>query len=104
MGGLGFAAHLLVVGKRNPIEFPGGASWWVPAVLFGLFELASKNTQIQSDSHSLSVTEISIVIGVVLGPPVALIVGRMVGSAVAAGRYPPGHIPQEERRKCDSGQ
>ncbi len=83
MGGLGLATHLLVVRKWDPVESPTNISWWVLAVLFGLSELAVINIQIRSDSHSLSVTEIPMVIGVVLASPVALIAGRLVGSAVA---------------------
>ena len=83
MGALGLVAHVLVVGKWDPIDSPAGTSWWVLAVLFGLSEIAVINIQIRSDSHSLSVTEIPMVIGVVLATPVALIVGRLVGSAAA---------------------
>lgn len=83
MGGLGLVGHLLVVGRWAPIDSPDGTSWWVLAMLFGLSELAVINIQIRSDSHSLSVTEIPMVIGIVLATPVALIAGRLVGSAAA---------------------
>ncbi len=83
MGGLGLAAHVFIVDGWDPIARPTSISWWILAVLFGLSELAVINIQIRSDSHSLSVTEIPMVIGVLLAAPAALIVGRLVGSATA---------------------
>jgi len=83
MGGLGLAAHLFIVDGWDPIARSTSISWWILAVLFGLSELAVIHIQIRSDSHSLSVTEIPMVIGILLAAPAALIVGRLVGSATA---------------------
>ena len=92
MGGIGAGLHLTVVARWDPLSLPISLPWWSLAILFSVTEMTVIHLQIQRDSHSLSLTEIPMVIGLILAAPVSLIVGRLVGSAIAlvfGRRQPP---------------
>jgi signal transduction histidine kinase len=92
MGGTGAALHLSVVASWAPVTVPTFLPWWVLAILFGVAETTVIHVQIRHDSHTLSLTEFPIVLGLALAAPVGLIAGRLVGSAIAlvlGRRQPP---------------
>jgi len=92
MGGIGVSLHLTVVARWVPLSHATSLPWWSLALLFAVTEMTVIHLQIQRDSHSLSLTEIPMVIGLILATPANLIVGRLVGSAIAlvfGRRQPP---------------
>ena len=92
MGGIGVALHLTVVTRWAPLSLLVSLPWWSLAILFAVTEVTVIHLQIQRDSHSLSLTEIPMVIGLTLATPASLIVGRLAGSVIAlvfGRRQPP---------------
>src|SRR3972149_2398137 len=78
MGGIGVSLHLTVVARWVPLSHATSLPWWSLALLFAVTEMTVIHLQIQRDSHSLSLTEIPMVIGLILATPANLIVFRAV--------------------------
>ncbi len=75
-----------LLGSEDVLQPPSGVPslpWWGMAVLFYIFELAVVHFRFRRDAHSFSVSEIATVVGLYLASPLALIVGQVVGGAVA---------------------
>jgi diguanylate cyclase (GGDEF)-like protein len=58
-------------------------SWWALALAFYLAEVFVVHLQFRKQAHTLSLTEIGLVLGLLLASPVALLVGQLVGTVVA---------------------
>jgi len=62
----------------SPIVFP----WWALAAAFVLTELFIINIDVQRDAHTVSLGEIPFILGLAMASPMALLVGRIVGSTL----------------------
>jgi len=60
----------------SPVVFP----WWALAAAFVLTELFIVNIHVQRDSHTVSLGEIPFILGLAMASPMALLLGRVVGS------------------------
>jgi diguanylate cyclase (GGDEF)-like protein len=58
-------------------------TWWALALAFYLAEVFVVHLQFRKQAHTLSLTEIGLVLGLLLASPVALLVGQLVGTVVA---------------------
>ncbi|MGH2735019.1 MAG: ATP-binding protein [Actinomycetota bacterium] len=57
--------------------------WWALAGMFALAEVFVIHLQFRRDAHSFSLNEIPMVLGLYFASPVALVVGQLVGAALA---------------------
>ena len=57
-----------------------GVPWWTMLVLFAAAETVVLHIQIQREAQTVSLSEIPLVIGMFLAGPVAVLIGRTVGS------------------------
>ena len=57
--------------------------WWVLAVAFAATEIYVVHLQSRRQGQTISLSEIPLVVGLFLASPVALLVGKLVGSVVA---------------------
>lgn len=62
-----------------PIRIP----WWVIAVLFGLAEIFVVHLEIRRNAHSLSLSEIPLVLGLFFTDPQGLVLAHVVGASAA---------------------
>lgn len=80
---------LAIVGVRwlagLPVEntFDITLTWWQLAVGFYLAEVLVVHLQFRKDAHTLSMSELPMVLGLLFASPLALLVGQLVGSAAA---------------------
>ncbi|HSG78494.1 MAG TPA: EAL domain-containing protein [Acidimicrobiia bacterium] len=75
------ALAIAFAGTFDPIPGrPLDAPWWAIAVGFAVAELLVIHLHVRSDAHSISLSEIPFAFGLALGSPLALVVGRLVGS------------------------
>ena len=58
-------------------------SWWALAVAFFCAEVFVVHLQFRKQAHTLSLTEIGLTLGLLLGAPAALLIGQLVGTLVA---------------------
>jgi signal transduction histidine kinase len=72
-----FAAHVRL--PKGPFELP----WWALAAMFCLAEILVVHMHLRSDAYAFSLSEIPLVIGLFTATPGALVLGQVVGSAVA---------------------
>ena len=70
-----FGSPLLVGGPRLP--------WWALALAFCVAEVFVVHLQFRKQAHTLSLTEIGLTLGLLLGAPVALLLGQLAGTLVA---------------------
>jgi len=74
-----------------PLAAPDGVpwtiSWWALALGFAAAEIAAVTIRFNQDSHTISLAEIPLVFGLTLAAPVALVVGRVLGSLGALMFY-----------------
>lgn len=70
-----------------PEQIPWTVSWWVLALGFAVAEIAAVKISFNQDSHTISLAEIPLVFGLALASPIALIGGRLLGSASALILY-----------------
>lgn len=77
------AAPLLVLAPGPavpgaPVIFP----WWALASAFAFTETFVIRFHVRRDSHTVSLAEIPFILGLAMASPVALVVGRIVGSGI----------------------
>ena len=65
------------------IGFDARLRWWWLALGFYAAELLVVHLQFRRDAHTFSMSEIPMTVGLLLADPLALIVGQLVGSAMA---------------------
>jgi diguanylate cyclase (GGDEF)-like protein len=71
-------SSLLAAGPiRTSVTLP----WWLIAVAFAATEACVFHLQTKREARTVSVSELPLVLGLVFAPPLALLVGRLVGSA-----------------------
>jgi diguanylate cyclase (GGDEF)-like protein len=92
-GFIATAAVLLTLAARNlpGIDGPVTLPWWAIAPMVYVAELAVVHLRFRRDAHSLSMSEIPLVIGLFFASPLSLIVGQFVGNflGLALGRRQP---------------
>ena len=84
--GLALAAVLLYDGAIRGVSAPAGPvriPWWGIAVVFLLAEAYPVHLQFRTEAHSLSLSEIGLVLGLFLTSPGGLITGQLCGAAAA---------------------
>jgi diguanylate cyclase (GGDEF)-like protein len=57
--------------------------WWMLAIAFYLAEVFVVHLQFRKQAHTLSLTEIGLILGLLLASPIALLVGQLAGTFVA---------------------
>jgi diguanylate cyclase (GGDEF)-like protein len=68
---------------KPPLPGALHAPWWALALGFGAAEVFVIHLEFRRDTHSISLSEIPIVMGLFFGSPAALIVGHLLGGGVA---------------------
>ena len=68
------ALYVLVIRGLPPLNAPFLLDWWVIAVGYGLAEVLVVHLQFRRDTHSFSLSEIPLVLGLFFLPPSQLIV------------------------------
>ncbi len=82
--------YLLFLRVDAPPAAPGHLSWWALAIGFTISESLVIHLPVQRDSHTISMSEVPLVLGLALAAPSAVIIGRVVaGVAVQATRRQP---------------
>ncbi len=73
-----------------PLGAPWNLPWWVLAVGFLVGESLIIHIPVQRDSHTISMSEIPLVLGLAMAAPLALVYGRLAATAlVLLGRRQP---------------
>jgi diguanylate cyclase (GGDEF)-like protein len=74
---------------HRPDELEGFRTlpWWALAILFAITEICVVNVRVRKHKHSLSLSEIPLVMGLFLAQPSSLLLGRLVGSLVVFVLY-----------------
>src|SRR5687768_13900679 len=70
----------------QPLPMPGsrlGIPWWALAIAFAVAESLLVHVHFGREAQSFSLAEIPLVMGLAFTAPVALVVGRVIGCAVA---------------------
>jgi diguanylate cyclase (GGDEF)-like protein len=68
----------------NPVFVHGPRlSWWALALAFYFAEVVVVHLQFRKQAHTLSLTEIGLTLGLLLGAPAALLIGQLAGTVVA---------------------
>jgi diguanylate cyclase (GGDEF)-like protein len=81
--GVGGTALLLALRHEHPVFTEVGLSIWVVIALFAIAESCVVHVYIDRQARTFSLSEIPLLLGLAYLSPVALIVGRLVGSALA---------------------
>ncbi len=85
---LAASAGFLWVVPGSPIEgAPAQVSWWALAAGFAVTEATIIRVPVQRDAHTISLSEIPLLLGMVLAAPGALLLGRVAGSAMTLAAY-----------------
>ncbi len=79
--------QLLLVPSHPIAGAPFEASWWALAAGFALTEASIIRVPVQRDAHTISLSEIPLMLGMVFATPAVLLLGRVVGSAFTLAFY-----------------
>ncbi len=80
---LALAGVAWILSRDTATGFQDDIGWWWLAVGFYVAELMVVHIQFRQDAHTISMSEIPMMLGLLLASPGALIVGQLVGSAIA---------------------
>ena len=77
----------IAAGRFEDPLFVGGPhlSWWALALAFYFAEVFVVHLEFRKQAHTLSLTEIGLTLGLMLGTPAGLLIGQLVGTSVALG-------------------
>jgi diguanylate cyclase (GGDEF)-like protein len=67
---------------RTPLLDAPTVPWWVLALAFGATEVSVLHVQVNREARSISLSELPLILGLFFASPLALLVGRMVGSVL----------------------
>ncbi len=85
------AATLALAGWWLPAhavpEAPVRLEWWLLAIFFAATETAIIHIPVQRDAHTISMSEIPLILGLLFASPVELLVGRVAGAVLALALY-----------------
>ncbi len=74
--------YILLGQIDGPAAAGGSVPWWVLAIGFTLSESLVIHLPVQRDSHTISMSEIPMVLGLALAAPSAVIIGRVIAGAI----------------------
>jgi diguanylate cyclase (GGDEF)-like protein len=79
------AAGLFLIGIRGlpALDAPIAIEWWHLAIAYGLAEILVVHLQFRRDTHSFSLSEIPLLIGLFFVPPDQLLLALLAGSGAA---------------------
>ncbi|WP_448625254.1 putative bifunctional diguanylate cyclase/phosphodiesterase [Geodermatophilus sp. URMC 64] len=81
---LGIAAALAPTVAETAPFLPGTAvPWWALALAFAATEVSVLTIQVNREARSVSLSELPLVLGLFFASPLALVAGRVIGSAAA---------------------
>ena len=86
------ALYVTGIHGSAPIDTSINLPWWSLALLFYLAERHVVHLSIRRESHTFSLNEVAIVLGLFFAAPAHLLIGQAIGSLVAMGvhrRLPP---------------
>ena len=75
--------HAGLVPSTAVADAPYLIPWWALAIAFAVFEMAVVRLNVRTEAHTVTLSDVPLVLGLLLASPFALIVGRLAGSAVA---------------------
>ena len=75
--------HWHHVAHLEPEIGPLAMPWWLIPAVFAAAEVLIINLPVRRDSHSISLSEIPLILGLAFGSPAALVIGRLVGGGGA---------------------
>jgi diguanylate cyclase (GGDEF)-like protein len=79
---LGAALFVLVVSDMEPFDATVRLTWWQLAAGFALAELCVVHAHVRGSAHSLSLSELPLVVGLLLAHPQDVVIGQVVGPAL----------------------
>ena len=79
----GWALYATTLTDLAPVLHEPRLPWWALALVFSLAEAYPVHLHFRSETHSLSLSELGIVLGLFLASPAALIGGLLVGAGAA---------------------
>jgi diguanylate cyclase (GGDEF)-like protein len=90
----GVLVHLTLVPSGAVADAPYLIPWWALALGFAVFEMAVVQVNVRRDAHTITLSDVPMVFGLLLASPAALITARLAGSAVAliSQRKPPERL------------
>lgn len=80
---LAIVGAVWILGWDGDVGFSDTISWWWLAAGFYATELMVVHIQFRQDAHTISMSEIPMMLGLLLAAPQALLVGQVVGSTIA---------------------
>ncbi|MFA5890732.1 MAG: EAL domain-containing protein [Actinomycetota bacterium] len=80
---LAAAGYVWVTRGLAPVGAPVRIHWTLLAAMFCLAEIFAVHVHVRRDTHSFSISELPIVLGLLFAPPSELILALVTGSAVA---------------------
>ncbi len=85
------ASYLIFLRIDAPNGSPETVTWWMLAIGFTLSESLIVHLPVQRDSHTISMSEIPLVLGLAMAAPGVVIAGRVIAGVVVltARRQPP---------------
>lgn len=80
---LALGGVMWILSRGATTGFQESIGWWWLALGFYVAELMVVHIQFRQDAHTISMSEIPMMLGLLLASPAALILGQLVGSAIA---------------------
>jgi diguanylate cyclase (GGDEF)-like protein len=86
--GLATLVWALILPTISPLVAPISLSWPILAILFFVAERFAVDLEVREQTHSFSLSEIALVLGLVFASPFDLLVGQILGAGVALSLRP----------------
>lgn len=81
------AVYINGVSHLGGIDRPLHLPWWALVAMFAAAEVYVVHVQFRRDAHSLSLSEIPLVLGLFFSTPEELVIGQLLGAALALALY-----------------
>jgi len=90
MVAVGLVLHVLFIPSDAVSDAPFLIPWWSLAAAFAVFEFGVVIVKVHQDPHTVSLSDVPLVLGLLLAAPGALILGRLIGTTIGllARRHP----------------
>jgi K+-sensing histidine kinase KdpD len=82
-----FLVYFLLVREFDTVDPSFRLHWWALAGLFYVAEISVFHLQFRRDAYSFSLSEIPLVLGLFFAAPQDLLIGQLIGAAVALGLH-----------------